>query len=182
MHFLHQFVRAFAVGEAPAAGEDRRPLARLNRHWLILFSLVFTLAVLPAIMFAQAPAGKVEPKVAAPASAGDSNVIYPRNAAQSAAPATAGNASSGSNSMLLVVAAGAAAAGGWMLWRQRRTPSGIAGRDARKLAVSETRSLGNRQYLVVADYDGKKFLLGVCPGRIDLLSPLEASPPVAEKN
>ena len=38
--------------------------------------------------------------------------------------------------------------------------------------VEETRALGNRQYLVVASYEGKKFLLGVCPGQINLLSPL----------
>ena len=44
--------------------------------------------------------------------------------------------------------------------------------DLRSLAVEETRSLGNRQYLVVASYEGKKFLLGVCPGRINLLSAL----------
>lgn len=113
----------------------------------------------------------------------DASVIYPRNAAAQAANAIpTGNPSSGSSPVLLIVAIGAAAAGGWMLWRQRRTPSGIAGRDARKLAVSETRSLGNRQYLVVADYDGKKFLLGVCPGRIDLLSPLDERPPTVDNN
>jgi flagellar protein FliO/FliZ len=45
----------------------------------------------------------------------------------------------------------------------------------RALAVDETRSLGNRQYLVVASYEGKKFLLGVCPGRIEMLSALDGS-------
>jgi len=42
----------------------------------------------------------------------------------------------------------------------------------RKLVISETRSLGSRQFLVVAEYDGRKMLLGVCPGRIDYLSTL----------
>jgi flagellar protein FliO/FliZ len=32
--------------------------------------------------------------------------------------------------------------------------------------------LGNRQFLVVAEYEGRKMLLGVCPGRIELLSEL----------
>lgn len=182
MHFHFHSVRAFAVllrGEDSATG--RFPRSRFQRNCSILFFLVIALAVLPALAFAQAPAAPAE-KVEAKA-ASDSNVIYPRNAAaQPATPAVAGKTGSGSNTMLLVLAAGAAAAGGWMFWRQRRTPAGINGRDARKLAVSETRSLGNRQYLVVADYDGKKFLLGVCPGRIDLLSPLEGSPPLAEKN
>jgi flagellar protein FliO/FliZ len=45
----------------------------------------------------------------------------------------------------------------------------------RSLAIDETRSLGNRQYLVVASYEGKKFLIGVCPGRIDMLSSLDGS-------
>ncbi len=42
----------------------------------------------------------------------------------------------------------------------------------RKLQISETRMLGNRQFLVVAEYEGRKMLLGVCPGRIDYLSTL----------
>ena len=47
--------------------------------------------------------------------------------------------------------------------------------------MAETRPLGNRQYLVVAAYDEKRYLLGVCPGRIELLAPLEtavAPPPL----
>ena len=49
-----------------------------------------------------------------------------------------------------------------------------ASQDAQfaQLTIDETRSLGSRQYLVVASYQDKKFLLGVCPGRIDLLSAL----------
>lgn len=41
-----------------------------------------------------------------------------------------------------------------------------------KLQISETRILGNRQFLVVAQYEGKKVLLGVCPNRIDYLCDL----------
>jgi flagellar protein FliO/FliZ len=100
-------------------------------------------------------------------------VIYPRSSALADAPAAP--RASGVNGALLVLGLAAAAAGGWLLWRQRRSPAGFAGRDARKLAVAESRALGNRQYLVVADYDGKKFLIGVCPGRIDLLAPLDGA-------
>jgi flagellar biogenesis protein FliO len=46
------------------------------------------------------------------------------------------------------------------------------GRGERKLVISESRTLGNRQFLVVAEYEGRKMLLGVCPGRIDYLSTL----------
>jgi flagellar protein FliO/FliZ len=111
---------------------------------------------------------------AADASAKGDEVIYPR-ATAGAEPAVAGR--TGSSPLLLVVALGAAAVGGWLLWRQRRSPTGLGGRDARKLAVVESRGLGNRQYLVVADYDGQKFLLGVCPGRIELLSKLDGETP-----
>lgn len=45
-------------------------------------------------------------------------------------------------------------------------------KGVRKLNVAETRMLGNRQFLVVAEYEGRKMLLGVCPGRIELLSDL----------
>lgn len=44
----------------------------------------------------------------------------------------------------------------------------------RKLNVEETRALGHRQYLVVAEYEGRRFLLGVCPGSIEYLSGLDA--------
>lgn len=105
----------------------------------------------------------------------EEKVLYPRTATPSGLPAETSD--HGPSPLLLVLAVGAAAAGGWMLWRQRRTPGGLTGKEARKLSVLETRSLGNRQYLVVADYDGRKFLLGVCPGRIDLLSTLDPTTP-----
>jgi len=108
----------------------------------------------------------------AASAAAEDTVIYPHSgpaAAQSPVAPRAG----GAGTPLLVLALAAAGAGGWLLWRQRRSPSGFAGREARKLAVAESRALGNRQYLVVADYDGRKFLIGVCPGRIDLLAPLD---------
>ncbi|MBX3739005.1 MAG: flagellar biosynthetic protein FliO [Candidatus Didemnitutus sp.] len=129
------------------------------------------LRLLSGVLFACALA-------ASPASAQEkpkeSDIIRPRNAVPADAPATSATKSGDSNYVLIVLAAGAAAAGGWMLWRQRRTPGGIAGRDARKLTIAESRSLGNRQYLVVADYEGKKFLLGVCPGSISMLQALDA--------
>ena len=45
-------------------------------------------------------------------------------------------------------------------------------RGERKLVISETRTLGNRQFLIVAEYENRKMLIGVCPGRIDYLSTL----------
>jgi flagellar protein FliO/FliZ len=100
-------------------------------------------------------------------------VIYPRNAAESeVAPGATKPADRPASSLLLFLAVGAATAGGWFLWRQRQN-GGALGAAPRKLAIAESRSLGNRQHLVVADYAGRKFLLGVCPGRIDLLAKLD---------
>src|SRR5690606_36177344 len=54
------------------------------------------------------------------------------------------------------------AVGAWA-WLQRRRS--LIGGDGRKLiAVEETKSLGNRQFLVVASCDGRRLLLGVSPG------------------
>ncbi len=97
-------------------------------------------------------------------------MIYPRTNA-AGEPSAPGKSGGAANTAILGVALLAAAAGGWLLWRQRHAPAGT-GVTARKLAIAETRSLGNRQYLVVADYGGRKFLLGVCPGRIEMLTPL----------
>ncbi len=112
--------------------------------------------------------------VAAPVSwaAADEDTVYTPGSSRREAPGASGG---GVGSVSLVLGVMLAAAGGWLLWRQRRgTP---VGRDARALAIDETRSLGNRQFLVVASYEGRKFLLGVCPGRIDLLSPLDGPGP-----
>lgn len=104
--------------------------------------------------------------------AADDNTIFTPGASRSEAPAAVGG---GLGSVSLVLGLALAGAGAWLLWRQRR---GVpAGRDLRALAIDETRSLGNRQFLVVASYEGRKFLLGVCPGRIDMLTPLDGAAP-----
>ena len=116
---------------------------------------------------------------AAVATAADDNkVIFPAGTAGApAAPAASGGGSLGNAT--LVVGLALAAVGGWFVWRGRLAAP--LGRDARQLAISETRSLGNRQFLVVASYENKKFLLGVCPGRIELLAPLH-DPAAPEKS
>lgn len=53
----------------------------------------------------------------------------------------------------------------------------IGAKIDRKLNIEETRSLGGRQFLVVAEYDGQRMLLGVCPGRIDHLCELKSAVP-----
>ena len=128
----------------------------------LLFLLIGLVCLVPIVLF-----GAEKPAVA---TAGE--VIYPRSAAASAGAAA--DSGRGYNTVL-IAALLMAGAGGWLFWRGRTAPGGVAA--LRKLAIAETKSLGNRQYLVVATYEDKKYLLGVCPGRIDLLTPLEGAPP-----
>jgi len=117
-------------------------------------------------------AGLLALPLAAPAATAidESKIIYPKTGTADA-PATAPGGSLGSSTTIvgaLVLAAG----GVWLLLRRRADLA--TGRAVQSLAINETRSLGNRQFLVVASYEGRKFLLGVCPGRIEMLAPLDA--------
>jgi flagellar protein FliO/FliZ len=114
--------------------------------------------------------------LAAPAYAAvdDAKIIFPGVSSPASAPVTG----AGFGSVTLLVGLVLAGVGLWLVWRVR---SGApVGREVSQLAILETRSLGNRQYLVIAAYEEKKFMLGVCPGRIDLLAPLAA--PADEKD
>jgi flagellar protein FliO/FliZ len=105
----------------------------------------------------------------------ENQVIIPNRVPAKAEPVSVSPGASGTLTFLGVALL--AGVGGWLLWRGRR--AGVVGfnRTARQLVIEETRSLGSRQYIVVASYQDKKFLLGVCPGRIDLLAPLHDSAP-----
>ena len=115
----------------------------------------------------------------APGARAADDVIYPRTAT-SAAPAESTRAGGNLNLLTGLLAVACAAAGGWLYLRNRRLGPGGLARAERKLTIAESRALGNRQHLVVADYAGRKYLLGVCPGRIELLTPLsDGQPPTA---
>jgi len=139
----------------PSAAAKTGPTAASVRRFTVALGLV--------LVALAAPAG---------VTAADDNTIFTPGASQREAPAAVGG---GVGSVSLVLGLALAGAGAWLLWRQRR---GVpAGRELRALAIDETRSLGNRQFLVVASYEGRKFLLGVCPGRIDMLTPLDGAAP-----
>lgn len=108
---------------------------------------------------------------AAARAAEDSRILYPA----AARPAGPEHATGSLNALTLGLALLLAVAGLWVMWRRRRGTT--AHRETSGLAIHETRALGNRQYLVVAAYEGRKFLLGVCPGRIDMLAPLNERRP-----
>lgn len=132
----------------------------MKRCRLGLIPGLFVCAVLRAATAAPSGAGALD----------NSTVLYP-HAATAAGPQGAAG-SGGTMAMIAVVLLGIA--GGWMLWLKVRRAS-PTGRGVQQLQIEETRSLGNRQFLVVAAYQNQKFLLGVCPGKIDLLAPLEGA-------
>jgi flagellar protein FliO/FliZ len=99
------------------------------------------------------------------AAAEDDRIIFPGKSVPAAQPE-----GGGIGNLSLVAGLVLAAVGGWLVWRGRRGGARLGGGQA--LAIAETKSLGNRQFLVVATYEDKKFLLGVCPDRIALLAPL----------
>jgi flagellar protein FliO/FliZ len=114
-------------------------------------------------------------------------IIFPRTTAESAAadaaagrsaafapgpmPATGGLASTAG----YVVTFGLLLGGAWLLLK-RGTFKRAFHKSEGRLQVLETKMLGNRQFLLVVEYDDAKLLLGVCPGRIDYLTPLAGHP------
>lgn len=104
-------------------------------------------------------------------------IIYPKSSGVTSAGSTADDPPSFSWMPLFALLL--AAAGGWVLW-QRKQGMSLLDQGNRKLRVEETRSLGGRQYLVVANYDGKRFLLGVTQGQIQLLSNLPDGQPAPD--
>ena len=72
------------------------------------------------------------------------------------------------------VLASLAALAALVTWTWRRFTFGWKqGSVNRRLNIEESRMLGYKQHLVVAEYEGRKLLLGVCPGRIDFLCRLD---------
>lgn len=132
-------------------------------RWLLVVIGCAVLATAQPMSAASAEAPATE-KLAA------ETIIYPKNAAEQAKSVTAGEHDT-SRSLIVVVALLLAAGGAWLVLQRRK--AGPTGGRGRKLQIDETKPLGNRQYLVVADYDGKKFLLGVTPGQIQMLTSLD---------
>ena len=110
-----------------------------------------------------------------PASArSDDTVLYPKGSKDRPESSPADEERGGS-SMMLVGAFLLAMAGGWLVLRRRGVPLSkvLSAKPNRLIQVEETKSLGNRQYLVVAGCEGRRFLLGVTQGNIQLLAPLD---------
>lgn len=160
----------------------RRPRSSSVTRWLlvvvgcIVMETVQPTNASPANVAALAPAGAATP-VGPPA---PGTVLYPGgvNADSPRAATPAAPARPGFSWLWAAVIVGGC--GAWLLWRQRRAQA--AGVAPSGLRVEETRPLGNRQFLVVASHEGRRFLLGVAPGNIRFLTDLnpEGSSHVAD--
>ncbi len=142
------------------------PFTSVTR-WLIV---VVGCAVLETAQLMRAQAAAPE---GSPARAPET-VIYPQGGADQAEPGTPAGRGGSRSWSLLVAALALGGAGAWFLIKRRTAGLHGIAKGERKIAIEETRSLGNRQYLVVADYEGSKFLIGVTPGQIQMLAPLKA--------
>lgn len=142
------------------------PFTSVTR-WLIV---VVGCAVLETAQLMRAEA----PEAPVPARAPET-VIFPQGSSEDPVSPLPADHRSGRSWGVLIAALLLGSAGAWFLVKRRAAgPLGSAKGD-RKIQIEETRSLGNRQYLVVADYEGSKFLIGVTPGQIQLLAPLKSS-------
>ncbi|MCH8473745.1 MAG: flagellar biosynthetic protein FliO [Opitutales bacterium] len=61
---------------------------------------------------------------------------------------------------------------GLATWSLNRRGTAIRRSAGQNLSILETRSLGGRQFLMVVAYGEERFLLSVCPGRVEFLCPL----------
>ena len=136
---------------------------------LAIFAICFSIALPTA--YAQEESAD-EPTVVYPQNApaeenSDSNSPYADLVSESSSPAGMIVTIFG---YLLILGAMAVAA--WYLFKRGVLRKPFANKEG-KLKVAESRMLGNRQYIMVVEYEDKKILLGVGPGKIDYLTSLD---------
>lgn len=127
-----------------------------------------TVVVGCAVLEMAQPMIAAEPAPAAAPARSDDTVLYPSGSKSAPDAPAAAAKNSGATWIFTFVVIGAAA-GVWF-WRRR---NGSPLRRRGLIAIEDTRPLGNRQFLVVASCDGRRFLLGVAAGGIQMLSPLD---------
>lgn len=120
---------------------------------------------------AQEPAPPMSPSMANGAVAGSGSAgPAPGGAVHGTAVSSGGGAA---QALGIVVAVVMLAGAGFILLYRGSSVWRPGAKGPKKLLVEETRALGQRQFLAVVEYEGRKMLLGVCPGRIDYLCPLD---------
>lgn len=142
------------------------PFTSVTR-WLIV---VVGCAVLETAQLMRAE----EPAAPVPARAPET-VIFPQGSSENPGGLIPAKDRGGRSWGVLIAALLLASAGAWFLIKRRSAGPLGGAKGERRIQIEETRSLGNRQYLVVADYEGSKFLIGVTPGQIQMLASLKSS-------
>lgn len=149
----------------------RRPLSSVTRWLLVVVGC--------AVLETAQPMNAAEPAPSAPAPASSSSssapldgdrILYPSDS-RSSANSTDGKSTSGVGPVWAFVLVVGLGAGAFWAWRRRNPVAAVRRRGG--IVIEDTRALGNRQFLVVAGVDGRRFLLGVAPGNIRMLSPLD---------
>ncbi|MGH8020518.1 MAG: flagellar biosynthetic protein FliO [Opitutaceae bacterium] len=142
------------------------------RHVALLAALLGAANALPAAeRTGPAPSDIIHPSSSPQASAGTSEDAERDAKVLAPAPMPGGLGQAAG----YVVVLGLLVGGAWLLLKRGIVSRPFA-KNAGKLQVLETRMLGNRQFLLVVEYEDAKMLVGVCPGRIDYLTPLAGHP------
>ena len=105
-----------------------------------------------------------------PAKLDGESLIYPRNSPESRQHQASGESFPLWGALGVIVAL---TAGGLYLMKRGALGARTGARVNQRLAIEETRPLGNKQFLAVATYGERRMLLAVCAGRIDLLCRLD---------
>jgi flagellar biosynthetic protein FliO len=112
-----------------------------------------------------------------------SQIVYPKSApsdeqSESASTPYADLVAEGASPVGMVVTVlgyliilGGMAVVAWYLFKRGVIRKPFANSEG-KLKVAESRMLGNRQYIMVVEYEDNRILLGVGPGKIDYLTSL----------
>jgi len=143
-------------------------------------------AVLHAAFLAVMLGAGLTGRAQTPAGTDPAELVYPRGGAPAAqqpasaptgpgpfAPPTTSGGLGQAAAYIVILAL--IAGGAWLLVKRGSLPRPFT-RSEGRLKVLESKMLGNRQFLMVVEYEDAKMLLGVCQGRIDYLTPLAGHP------
>lgn len=107
-----------------------------------------------------------------PAKLGEDGLIFPRNSPEARQQLASDEPFPIWSSLAAIVVL---TAGGFYYLKRGTLGARAGAKVTQRLAIEETRPLGNKQFLAVATYGDRRMLLAVCAGRIDLLCRLDES-------
>jgi len=141
-------------------------------NWSKITLALMAAALLPATLCAETQAEDVRASTLAPDA-----TLTPRSTSGLLEP----KKSAGSDQLVVYFVVLLALAGGGFYFLKRGLPLRGKKNGESRLQLLETKMLGNRQFLVVVNYDDNKMLIGVGPGQIQYLCPLDSADDDLEK-